>query len=200
MKLLTHILRLVLVMELLSTGLFQANAEIAQKGVIGPQLILDGGIEATVGVPIFVPLTFTGGGHEITAIAFSLDLDLDALQLDSADDNGDGIPDAVSFPFGAAGFTIVSFDATDQDAELDILLAELSGLPFSDGLLLEIEVVPTGVGQVADWIRFSRNPAPSFGNAQGQDVPGSATVTGSGLIFADGFESGDLSRWQKSDP
>ena len=182
-------LRLTLIITLLTVG--------PATGQTGPELIVDGGQQATPGVPIFVPMTFIGHGHEITAIAFSLDLDLESLGFDPADDDGDGIPDVVTFPFGAAGLTVVNFDAEDEDGELDVLLAELSGLPFSDGLLMELELVPAMAGQVGRWIRFSQDPAPSFGNAQGEDVPGTVTVTGD-EIFADGFESGNLDAWSSA--
>ncbi len=182
-------LRLTVIISFLTAGL--------ATGQTGPELIVDGGQQATSGVPIFVPMIFISHGHEITAIAFSLDLDLESLDFDPADDDGDGIPDVVTFPFGAAGLTVVNFDAGDEDGELDVLLAELSGLPFSDGLLMELELFPATAGQVSRWIRFSQDPAPSFGNAQGEDVPGTVRVIGD-EIFADNFESGDLSGWSSA--
>lgn len=199
---LAHSLRLILSLQLLVIGFGGLTAEAGEagEGLPGPELIVDGSLPTTLGVPVFVPTTFMGHGHEITALAFSLDLDLEALTFDPSDDDGDGIPDVVGFPFGTADLTVVSFDPTDEDGELDVLLVELSGLPFADGLLMDIELLPSQAGQVARWIRFSQDPAASFGDAQGQDVPGTVVVTEGGELFADGFESGDLGGWSTAVP
>ena len=141
-----------------------------------------------------VPIGFSPDGHDITSLVFSIDLDLGFLSFDPADDNGDGVPDAVSFPQGHPSFTFVDFDAADSDGELDVALGDLDGLPLPEGLLIEIRLMPTRFGTVATWLRFSSSPAPSFGNDQGQSVPGDAVVLGV-EIFADGFESGDVSAW-----
>lgn len=144
----------------------------------GPELVLDGTASLTAGVPVRVAVAFADHGHAITAIAFSLDLDLDRLGFDPADRDGDGVPDAVSFPLGAPSLAFVDFDAADADGELDVVLADLSGLPLAAGPRLEIELLPVGGGQVASFIRYSEDPPPSFGDARGQDVEGTAVVSG----------------------
>ncbi len=181
-------------LRLLLTFHLLAATTVSGYELPGPELRLDGTLPMTPGVPLFVPVDFTADGFTIAAIAFSLDLDLDRLDFDPSDDDGDGVPDAVILPFGAPGLTLVSFDAGDVDGELDVLLANLSGLPLPEGLLIELEVVPTSGGGVASSIAFSHEPPPSFGDSDGQDVPGTAVVTGA-AIFADGFESGDLGAW-----
>ncbi len=171
----------------------------AARGQTGPELILDGEIRLTPPDPVSVPLDFIDNGHLITAIAFLLEIDLDHVGFDPADDDGDGVPDAVTFPQGAAELTFVEFGADGADGELAVLLANLSGLPFPDGLLMEIEMLPVTSGWVVSWTRFSQDPAPSFGDAGGMDIPGTALVAGA-AIFADGFESGDLAAWSGSSP
>lgn len=166
-------------------------------GQTGPQLVLDGEIQTTPAVPVPVPLDFVSHGHAITAIAFLLELDLDHVGFDPADDDGDGVPDAVTFPQGAPGLTFVEFGVDGARGEIAVLLANLSGLPFPDGPLMEIEMLPVTSGWLVSRTRFSRDPAPSFGDATGTDIPGTATVAGAG-IFADGFESGDLGAWTGS--
>ncbi len=137
-----------------------------------------------------------------TAEAFSLEIDLDDLGFDSTDDDGDGILDAVTFPLGEPELVYVAFaaDSADgDDGQLDVMLANLSGLPLLDGLLLEVELLPAADGWVASWIRFSLDPPPSFGGADGLDIRGTWVVLGAEL-FADGFESGDLGAWASSSP
>jgi hypothetical protein len=171
-----------------------ASAGAVLAGDAGPVLAVDGELRTETGVAVTIPVGFAAGGHTITTVVFSLDLDLDRLGFDPADGDGDGVPDRVRFPQGAPPLTIVDFDAADEQGELDFLLANLSGFPLPEGVLVEIEAEAAGPGYVASWIRFSRNPPPSFGDDQGQSVPGTAVVLGV-EIFADGFESGDLCGW-----
>ncbi|MCP3980238.1 MAG: hypothetical protein GY716_13110, partial [bacterium] len=137
-------------------------------------------------------------GHPITAIAFSLDLDPAGLAFDPTDADLDGVPDAVTLPAGVPPVVVVNYDPADADGELDVLLADLSGTPLPEGVILEIEVTPSQSGTAAEWIRFSEDPPPSFSNDLGEDVCGSIQVLGSGVIFADGFETGDTCFWSSS--
>ncbi len=136
--------------------------------------MLHGEQQTALGVPVFVPVDLIKNDHDVTAVAFSLDIDLEYLGFDPADDDGD-------------------------DGRLDVMLANLSGLPLLDGLLLEVELLPAADGWVASWIRFSLDPPPSFGGADGLDIPGTWVVLGAEL-FADGFESGGVGAWTSSSP
>lgn len=164
----------------------------------GPILVVDGDRDATDVAPpsglMIVPVALVNNGHPITSIAFSLDLDLDQLAFDPTDGDGDGVPDAVRFPQGAPSFTFVDFDPTDELGELDVALADLSGLPLAQGVFMVFEVATTLPGIVTTWLSFSTSPEASFGNDQGQTVPGT-TVVLPDEIFVDGFESGDASAW-----
>ncbi len=143
-----------------------------------------------------VPLGFANHGHAISALVFSFDLDPAGLAFDPTDADGDGIPDAVTLPEGMPSIVVIVYDASDPDGELDVLLANLSGAPLAEGVILEIELTAKRSGAAASWIDFSGDPRPSFGNAQGQNVEGTAVVLGPALVFADGFESGDTSAWR----
>ncbi len=171
----------------------------AQAQPTGPRLIIDGTVPVTAGVPIFVPVEFAGQVFDVTSIAFSLDIQTELLSFDDGDGDGDGTIDDVTFPLGTPGIASVDWDAGDSDGELDVLLANLSGLPLPDGPLVAFEFMPLRDGCLSAGIRFSEDPAPSFGNSEGQDVEGTAVVTG-GCLFADGFESGDLGAWSQTIP
>ncbi len=178
----------------LSVGFLSVGPVDAQSG---PTLILDASMQASPPVSVAVPLGFTGGDHTITAIAFSLDLDAAGLAFDPTDADLDGIPDAVTLPAGMPPIVVIDYDPDDPDGEIDVLLADLSGTPLAEGVILEFELTPSQSGTVASWIRFSDDPAPSFANDQGEDVAGTAIVLGSDILFTDGFESGDTSAWSQ---
>ncbi len=171
----------------------------AQAQGSGPQLVLHGDQETSVGVPVFVPVELIKNGHDVTAVVFSLEIDLDRLGFDPADSDEDGIPDDVIFPLGEPELVYVVFEADGDDGRLDVMLANLSGLPLLDGVLLEVELLPAASGWVASWIHFSLDPPPSFGGADGLDIPGTWVVLGAEL-FADGFESGGLGAWSSVSP
>lgn len=169
-------------------------------GASGPALVLDGGSWALPGRLATVPIAFWNNGHTITSMALSIDLDTDRLDFDPTDANGDGIPDAVDLPAGVPQLVVVDYDADDTDGELDILLANLSGAPLPEGVVVVIEAVPREAGAVARAVEFSSDPEASFGNDLGQDVEGTTVVLGLDLLFADGFESGDTGAWPATVP
>ena len=183
--------------KVLCMGLLAAGVAGAQPG---PVLILDASPRTTPGIPTVLPLGFTNSGHAITAIAFSLDLDPAGLTFDATDADMDGVPDAITLPAGMPPVVVIDFDPADSDGELDVLLADLSGTPLAEGIILELELTPSQSGRAASWIGFSEDPPPSFANAQGEDVCGAARVLGTGVVFADGFESGDTCAWSGSVP
>ena len=165
----------------------------------GPMLVLDGASQASPAAPVVVPLGFANNGHAITAIAFSLDLDTERLAFDPIDADMNGVPDAVTLPAGSPSVAIIEYDPDDPDGEIDILLANLSGAPLAEGVILEFELLPSHSGTVVSWITFSSDPPASFGNGQGEDIEGTTEVLG-GSVFADGFESGDTRAWSGSEP
>ncbi len=164
-----------------------------------PLLILDVSQHATEGSQVIVPVAFTFIDITITALVFSLDVDGDRLRFDPTDDDMDGIPDAVTLPAGLPSVTLIGHDPDDPDGEIDFMLVNLSGAALPRGIILEITLDAVDSGSVASWVRFSDDPTPSFGDAQGDNVDGRIGVIGS-EIFADSFESGDTSAWSRSEP
>ncbi len=161
-------------------------------------LALDLTEEAHRGWPVFVPVHLTYEDTTITVLTFSIDIDIDRLVFSPPDHDMDGVPDAVTLPAGVPSLVYVDYDRDDDGGELDFMLANLSGAPLPQGIILKIRLRPLRGGDLFSWVRFSTDPPPSFGNAQGQSVDGT-TVIFAQAIFADGFESGDTSAWSRID-
>ena len=139
-------------------------------------LRIDGTPRLQPGKTIRIPVRFESHGHQVSSLAFSLDLEPLRLRFDPADRDRDGVPDAVRFPAGAPTLTAVRFDRRDKDGELDVLLSLDPGETFEDSVLLEIELEPVRRGRVAKALRFSSTPAASFGGVDGESVPGRTVV------------------------
>lgn len=135
-------------------------------------------------------------GGPVGALALSLDLDPERFAFNRLDSDRDGEPDHWRLPAGNPGFASVSFDPSDGDGELDLLIADLSGHPLTAGQLIEIGVPATAAARRG--ARISASPPPSFGSIDGSDLAG---VAFDGvLVFADGFESGTTSAWSGATP
>jgi len=180
------------VAAILLAGLLATEIDAIDRPAV--RLILDAAVQATQGIPLSVQVAFDNGGQVITALVLSLDLDGDRLTFDPVDADLDGLPDAVTLPAGRPSITVIDYDPADSDGEIDILLAELSGMPLPQGVILSFEMTPGQNGIVASWLDFSDDPPVSFGNDLGQDVEGVTEVLGA-EIFVDGFESGDTNAW-----
>ncbi len=128
---------------------------------------------------LWLPVVFAAGDHEISSVAFSLDLAGRGLAFDPGDGDGDGVPDAVRFPDGRPDLVDVRYDAADRGGELDFTLATFDGA-LAGGLLFEVAVRPHRDRPLAAWrgVRFARTPAASFGNVFGQAVAGRAVDDG----------------------
>ncbi len=159
-------------------------------------LALDVSARPVAGAPVKVPALFATFGDTITALVFSIDIDAGRLLFDPTDSDGDGVPDAVELPEGRPSIVYITYDPDDQDGEIDVMLLNLSGAPLPEGVLLEFTFETVHGSRLGRWLRYSEDPRPSFGNAQGQNVGGIAIYLDREL-FADGFESGDTSAWTR---
>jgi len=151
-----------------------------------PTLNIASDVPARPGDVVVVPLSFKANEAAIASLAFSVDFDADLLSIDPTDADGDGIPDAVALHLPGAFVATVMLDPGDTDGEIDFvitdLLPPLAELP--DGSLVEMTftVAQAAASQTAA-VRFSRDPAPSFGSTAGASVPG-VSVDGSVRIMA----------------
>jgi len=125
---------------------------------------------------VFVPVQLAPEGVSLSGVEFSLDYDATCLNPDA---DGDGVIDNIIFNVNSDFTTSVNFDPTQSDAEIDVVIADLS-LPFS--------ALNTGdvasIGFTVDCpesqnsplhntaIAFSATNPPSFSNLAGDDVEG----------------------------
>ena len=151
------------------------------NAAIGPALTMPDQVSAPPGGLATVPVTFAANGHAITSLAFSVDYDETWLALDPTDRDGNEVPDAVIFSLPGEFTASVTFDGDDADGEVDIFIGDITPplASLSDGpiafLILNAESSPDGTEGA---VRFSLDPAASFGDTSGQSVPGTATPTG----------------------
>lgn len=156
-------------------------APVAGGQQTGPTLQIGAAVTATAGSVITAPLTFVGAGVAVNAISFSLDLDQACLALDLRDQNGDGQPDALRFYAPPTFQVIASTDLTDEDGEVDIIIADLfppfTVLPDRAPLVtLRLSAVcqPEAGATKRGAIRFADDPTPSFGGLNGESLQGTA--------------------------
>ena len=143
-----------------------------------------------------LPVFFDAAGHDINSLMFAIEYDSAHLGFDASDADGDGIPDAITLSAGAS--TAALLVSGDQAGRIDIGLLNLFGSIGASGTIATITFEVLGDSPpAAIEVQFSDEPEASFGSQQGQSIAGE-TVDGAvltGDLFADGFETGDLSRW-----
>lgn len=155
----------------------------------GPALTIPTGIMATVGATVTVPVDFRHNGNGAASVIFSIDFDPTCLAFDATDNNGDFTPDAVHFTLPPAFRGSASYDSTDSDGELDIVIADyippLATLPDTDRLVditFTALCAPAPGQTLVSPIDFSGTPSPSFSDTGGSDING--TASGGTVVIA----------------
>ncbi len=148
----------------------------------GSVLTIPSNIPGTVGAPVDVPIILTGNGFNLASAIFSVNYTQACLIFDPSDGNNDGIPDDIIFSVPSQFSRSVSFNASDTDGELDFAIVD-SSVPFStlpDGVLVTMrftvrstQACQPGYGStIIVPVEFSNDPAPSFGDTNGNAVDG----------------------------
>ncbi len=142
----------------------------------GPVLTIPSNIPAQANSIVEIPISFTSDGKEITSIIFSVDYDQTWLQYDP------GLSNAIVFTNIPDGYSkSCSYDAIDTDGELNCNIFgfgdDVEIMPNGTIVTIKLRTLGAPVGTVAN-VLFGPDPAPSFGNSQGQSEPGSG-VNGS---------------------
>jgi hypothetical protein len=153
----------------------------------GPALAIPDQVPASPGGTVTLPINFTANGHNICSMTFSVDYDQTWLSFDATDGNEDGIPDAITLNLPGGFEASVTFDGGDTDGELDFFIGDLFPplASLSDGTIVYVTLnvgSPPSATEAA--VNFSQDPAASFGNTEGQDVPG--TTDGGSVLIAGG--------------
>lgn len=158
----------------------------------GPRLSIPAELESADG-SVVVAVTLEPGDHAVNSLILSLDYDETRLTFEN-------IPGAVRFLGRPVSLRTSTFDGDDTDGELDMVIADLTASQvLGRGVVVEVDfrVLEPGTAPIRDAVFFSMDPAASFGDIEGRSIPGSAEIdTGMFRIFADGFESGDISAWE----
>ncbi|MEZ4733238.1 MAG: hypothetical protein R3E79_39590 [Caldilineaceae bacterium] len=96
-------------------------------------------IAAAGGYSVTVPVAFQNGGNAVGSTTFSLDFDEGCLAFDAGDSNNDERPDAVRFTAPPAFRSSASYNESDTDGEIDVVIADYSlpiaSLPDNDTLM-----------------------------------------------------------------
>lgn len=135
-------------------------------------------IQAATNSTGVAPINLTTNGHPVTAITFSIDFDETALTFDP------NATDAVKFNLPNGYTSQFTYDASDTDGELDIVIFTLSNpaTPLADAEIAQVTFGTGAAGQAA--VNFSNSPAISFAGAGGLNIPGGSD--GNGGSFAVG--------------
>ncbi|MEM7535086.1 MAG: tandem-95 repeat protein [Chloroflexota bacterium] len=143
-------------------------------GVVTPvRIAIPDGIQGVSGQEVIVPIKATLNGTEAGSTAFTMLFDTACLTLNSADNNGDNIPD-----------TIVLNQATDHELEVNIdnintgsvrmVVSPLSGGVAQPFVLDSLITITFDIACNAPSTDITLNNNDSFGDLDGQSLPGIA--------------------------
>ncbi|MEZ4711443.1 MAG: hypothetical protein R3A44_29890 [Caldilineaceae bacterium] len=149
---------------------------------LAPTLSVPIGIVGFSGQITTAPVDLRNDGRAISSTTFSIDFDESCLSFNATDNDGNGTPDAVRFNIPAMFRGSASYDPTDLDGEIDIVIADftppIATLPDTDALV-EIDFTPTCTpaagGSIVAPVNFSADPIATFGDPNGNDVAGSTS-------------------------
>ncbi len=148
-------------------------------------IVIPAALAVTGGSPVAVPIRFSWGEATISSVVFSLDLEEKWLSIDEADDDGDGIPDAVAFDVPSSFVVSAVYEPDDSDGEIDVVIADLSAPlePLPEGVLVTLSLdTAKSQSMIEAEVGFSDTPSPSLGDTSGRSVAGS-WLTGSVRIW-----------------
>lgn len=119
-----------------------------------------------------VDISLASNGNDVTAATFVVNYDAAHLEFDATDKDGDGLPDAMSFPFTAAEKLVNVFA---DEGRLAIALVDIAEAPlgFNDGAVMTIRFNAKnafGDETMSSELTFSADEAASLSNRGGQSL------------------------------
>ncbi|MFN8440014.1 MAG: hypothetical protein U0175_04545 [Caldilineaceae bacterium] len=146
-----------------------------------PAIFVQGGLEASVGSLIDVPIAFDSAGQHVAALSFSLNYEDACLSLDPSDLDHNGLPDAITIDAPAQFFPSITINQDDQPGRMNVVLADyiapLAALRDSAALMIfQFRIVcPLAPGLTHEaLVGFAAAPAVGFSDGTGHDLPGVA--------------------------
>ncbi|MFN3332829.1 MAG: hypothetical protein ACK47M_09995 [Caldilinea sp.] len=136
-----------------------------------------------------VPVQFISNGLRISGMLFSIDYDHTCLFFDPVDADRNGIPDNLLFNVPNQFSISATFDGSDADGEIDIMIVDYSPpfATFPDQIVVTIRLgsscTPAAGDSVTAHVRFSQSPRPSLSTSSGTAAQGTF-IDGSVLITA----------------
>lgn len=166
----------------------------SSNGAFGHPPRLAAGTPETRGAALAIPISLDPAGQDLIAAVFTLDL-APGVGFDPADNDADGIPDAIHMVYRGS-LRSLTYHPADGGGEIHVMLADLGAQPrrLTTGVLFEIVIDP-GTVPAAQAVVFGASPAPSFGRADGSSAAGTLST-----LFFDGFESGTTGAWSSVVP
>jgi hypothetical protein len=140
---------------------------------------------ASPGQHVSLPIFFEPNGRDVSSAVFSIDFDHSWLTFDGADSNQDGLPDAIHFNLPEGFVASASYEAQDEDGEIDVVIyypgLVQASLPAGNIMTVTLETGRPQGNFIAE-VKSSLDPRASFGSPTGVSLPGTL-VDGSIWIF-----------------
>ncbi|MEZ4683842.1 MAG: Ig-like domain-containing protein [Caldilineaceae bacterium] len=171
--------------DIICTGILIFNnpcnpVVLAAGTVAAASLTVDSSIAAQPGATVTIPVRLSTGGNAVAAAAFAVDFDGAALAFNSADVDGNGLPDSVQLHVPDGLITSAQYNAAES--RIEIIITSLP--PFTlltDGDLATVTLTVNADASSGTTAVTLTNS--SLGNDEGQSVPleihdGSVAVNG----------------------
>ncbi len=132
-------------------------------------------VPAIPGQHVSIPISLDPNGKDVSSVVFSIDFDQSWLTFDDTDSNNDGFPDAIRFNLPEGFVASASYDAQDEDGEIDVVIyypgLVQASLPAGNLLTVSFETGRPQGNFVAE-VKSSLDPRASFGSPTGMSLPG----------------------------
>jgi hypothetical protein len=167
------------------TGMITTSSLLSSQAIDKVSLAVPDLYPAIPGQHVSLPISFDPKGKQVSSAVFSIDFDQTWLTFNSSDSNSDGFPDSIHFNLPDGFVASASYDAQDEDGEIDVVIYYpgliQASLPAGNLMTVSLETGAPQGNFVAE-VKSSLDPQASFGSPTGVSLPG-ILVDGSIWIF-----------------